>query len=107
MKIKKLEIDGFRCLLDFKIIFEDDLTVIVGENDSGKTSLIECLKVVTQNKSIAIDDFNHGKDIISLKVEIENFIFEKTYKVSKAICLQRSSYLVSCKGVLSNAFGSS
>ncbi len=79
MKIKKLEIDGFRCLLDFKIIFEDDLTVIVGENDSGKTSLIECLKVVTQNKSIAIDDFNHGKDIISLKVEIENFIFEKTY----------------------------
>ena len=38
MKIKKLTVDGFRCLLGFEVKFEDDLTVIVGENDAGKSS---------------------------------------------------------------------
>lgn len=80
MRIKKLQVDGFRCLVNFDVTFEDDLTVIVGENDSGKTSLIECLKVITQNKSVELDDFAHGKDSIRLKVEIDNFIFEKHYK---------------------------
>ena len=80
MKIKRLEIDGFRCLVNFEINFEDDLTVIVGENDSGKTSLIECLKVITQNKPVEADDFTHGKDTISLVIEIDNFIFERKYK---------------------------
>ena len=47
MKIKKITVDGFRCLLDFEVTFEDDLTVIVGENDAGKSSLVECLKVVS------------------------------------------------------------
>ncbi|MDA1045693.1 MAG: AAA family ATPase [Verrucomicrobia bacterium] len=41
MKIKDLTVDGFRCLLGFEVRFEDDLTVIVGENDAGKSSLIE------------------------------------------------------------------
>ncbi len=79
MQINKIEIDGFRCLLDFKISFERDLTVIVGENDSGKTSLIECLKVITQNKKVEADDFNHNKNTIVLKIEIDDYIFEKRY----------------------------
>ncbi len=80
MRIKRLQVDGFRCLVNFDITFEDDLTVIVGENDSGKTSLIECLKVITQNKPVEVDDFTHGNDSIWLKVEIDNFVFEKQYK---------------------------
>lgn len=82
MKIKRLEIDGFRCLQKMKIDFEDDLTVIVGENDAGKSSLVDCLKVVTQNKSVELDDFNYDSNLIELKVEIENFVFEKTFKKS-------------------------
>ncbi len=80
MKIKRLKIDGFRSLVNFEIDFEDDLTVIVGENDSGKTSLIDCLKVITQNAPIEADDFTHGSDSISLVIEIDSFIFEKKYK---------------------------
>jgi len=52
MKIKILTVDGFRCLLGVEVKFEDDLTVIVGENDAGKSSLIECLKVVTQGRKV-------------------------------------------------------
>ena len=38
MRLQNLEVDGFRCLSNFKVIFEEDLTLIVGENDCGKTS---------------------------------------------------------------------
>jgi len=80
MKIKTLTIDGFRCLRCLSVSFEEDITVIVGENDCGKTSMIDCLKVITQNKPIEIDDFYYGSDIIKLTVEIENFIFKKEYR---------------------------
>jgi putative ATP-dependent endonuclease of OLD family len=80
MKIKNLEIDGFRCLQGLSISFEDDLTIIIGENDTGKSSLVDCLEVITQNKLVEIDDFNHDNDEISLSVEIENFVFYKTYQ---------------------------
>ena len=59
MRLQNLEVDGFRCLSNFKVIFEEDLTLIVGENDCGKTSLIDCLKVVMHNKAVEIDDFTH------------------------------------------------
>ena len=68
MKIKKLEIDGFRCLCGLDISFEEDLTVLVGENDAGKSSLVDCLKVITQNQPLELDDFNYDKDIIRMSV---------------------------------------
>ncbi|MDP2210188.1 MAG: AAA family ATPase, partial [Candidatus Aquicultor sp.] len=83
LKIRCLKVSGFRCLTDdFQITFEDDLTVIVGENDSGKTTLLECLKVVTQNKSIELDDFNYDSNKIEISVEIDDFIFKKVYEKS-------------------------
>lgn len=80
MKIKKLEIDGFRCFQNLKISFEDDITMIVGENDAGKSSLVDCLKIITQDKLVELDDFNYDTDIISMSIEIENFVFYKTYR---------------------------
>lgn len=80
MKIKSLEADGFRSLVNFRIEFDDHLTVVVGENDSGKSSLIECLKVVTQGRSVAADDFTHGVQALVVKVETENFVYCKEYE---------------------------
>lgn len=79
MKIKKLAVHGFRCLLDFSIEFDDELTVVVGENDAGKSSLIECLKVVTQGRGIEQDDFNHELNTIEISVTTEDFVFRKSY----------------------------
>ncbi len=80
MRIKRLRVDGFRSLVDFDITFDDDLTIIVGENDSGKTSLIDCLKVVTQGRSVTSDDLTYGKDQLSISVDIENFVFRRIYR---------------------------
>lgn len=80
MKIKTLEIDGFRCLCDLKLIFEDTLTLIVGENDSGKSSLIDCLNLFTEDYSLDLEDFNYEKDTITLKLAAEDFEFIKEFK---------------------------
>ncbi|MES3676564.1 AAA family ATPase [Halomonas elongata] len=78
MKIKKLSVNGFRCLLDFQVDFEDDLTIIVGENDAGKSSLVECLKVITQGRPVELDDFNHDLSLMEIRVETEDFTFKKS-----------------------------
>lgn len=83
MNIKKLTVDGFRCLLGFEVKFEDDLTVIVGENDAGKSSLIECLKVVTQGRNVEKDDFNHNLTQIKISVFTDEFKFEKIYDLNE------------------------
>lgn len=79
MNIKSISIDGFRSLVGFNLTFDDRLTVIVGENDAGKTSLIDCLRVITQNQKVELDDFNFDMNDITIKIEIENFVFTKTF----------------------------
>jgi putative ATP-dependent endonuclease of OLD family len=80
MKLKKLEINGFRCLVDFSIEFDDELTVIVGENDSGKTSLIDCLNIITETGKVENNDFHYGMNEISIKIWVQYAIYEIKYK---------------------------
>lgn len=44
MKIKDLSIQNFRLLENVKLCLEDDTTLIVGRNNSGKTSLTELFR---------------------------------------------------------------
>ena len=81
MKIKSLYVDGFRCLSECQIDFNNQVTVIVGENDCGKTSLIDCLKIITQGKPVEIDDFNYEKRRIEIRIDIENMVFTKVYNL--------------------------
>lgn len=46
MKIKSLHIKNFRCLVNVKIDF-DDVTVLLGENNTGKTSVLDALQLIT------------------------------------------------------------
>lgn len=79
MRLRSIQIENFRSLKDVHIDFDDDLTVIVGENDSGKSSLVDCIRVVTQGRSVDVDDFTSGTDSMALTVVIENLSFKKTY----------------------------
>lgn len=85
MKLRKLEAQGFRSFAQFQITFDESLTVVVGENDSGKTSLIECLKVVTQGRAVGLDDFTHGHDEMAISVEIDDFVFRKGYRKNNSL----------------------
>ena len=59
MKISKIHITNFRLLDDIAINIEDDITLIVGKNNSGKTSLFEIINLFFNDKNrISFHDFS-------------------------------------------------
>jgi len=72
MKVESILIKNFRLLKDLKLDLEKDLSLVLGKNNSGKTSILSALdKFINQseNKKISADDFN-----LSYKEEIKNLI---------------------------------
>lgn len=61
MHIKKINIENFRLLKNFNIDLEDELSLVIGKNNTGKTSLLSVLdKFLNQSDKnrFSIDDFN-------------------------------------------------
>lgn len=81
--INKISVDNFRCLNDFSISFEEGLNVIVGENDAGKTSLIDVLKILFDEKNVKveIEDFYNDSEEMLIEVEVDNKTFVKEIKI--------------------------
>ena len=58
MKIKTIQISGFRKLREIKINMENNITVIAGANNSGKTSIVELFNFIFNSKGkLCCDDF--------------------------------------------------
>ena len=70
MKREKIKIKNFRSLKNFSIDLEDELSLIVGKNNVGKTSVIEILnKFLNKNTTLfsdVISHYTHGKFASSL-----------------------------------------
>lgn len=45
MYLSNLRVKGFRCLGDVELEFQSGLNVLIGENNSGKTSIIDALRL--------------------------------------------------------------
>ena len=60
MKLRKIQIKNFRLLADVEIQLEDATTVIVGRNNSGKTSLTELFRRLLGDStpSFRLEDFS-------------------------------------------------
>ena len=59
MKIKKLKIKNYRLLKDVSLSLSDTSTVIVGRNNTGKTSLTEIFRsFLSDNSKLKYEDFN-------------------------------------------------
>lgn len=57
MHIKRIEIKNFRLLKNVSIELEKDSTLIVGKNNSGKTSFMDLLENIISNKPIQFYDY--------------------------------------------------
>lgn len=75
MKIEKIKVKNFRSLKNFSIDLEDELSLIVGKNNVGKTSIIEILNKFLNKNTIESEDFN-----IEYIKELENHIKDKNYE---------------------------
>jgi predicted ATP-dependent endonuclease of OLD family len=81
MKITKLSIENFRLLDNITINIEDDITLIVGKNNSGKTSLFEVINLFFDNKNrITFHDFSFNS----------HFVFRLCYEEYEAGLLDES-----------------
>lgn len=66
MWIKYLTIQNCRSLLNIKLELSENLNIIIGENASGKTSLLEALTLLSSGRSFRT---THISDVISYKNE--------------------------------------
>ena len=63
-RLKSITIKGFKKFQSFNMNFNEQLNILVGENESGKSTLLEAIKVVlnqqyrTTDKSILAELFN-------------------------------------------------
>lgn len=59
MKIKKIEVENFRLLKNFSIDLEDELSLVIGKNNTGKTSILTALdKFLNEKNKFTYEDFN-------------------------------------------------
>lgn len=62
MKLNSITIKNFRALDDISLEIEDDLTLIVGKNNTGKTSVFEALNffLVQEKKDLKFENFSQS-----------------------------------------------
>ncbi|MDD3012551.1 MAG: AAA family ATPase [Candidatus Gastranaerophilales bacterium] len=91
MKIKQIKISNFRLLSEFSFDVEDNLSLVIGKNNTGKTSFLTVLdKFINGNKSsFTFDDFNL-KVQKQIKEAVETEIAQSNYKDFK---IQLNLYL--------------
>ncbi|MFC3563259.1 ATP-dependent endonuclease [Pedobacter jamesrossensis] len=70
MKITQLAITNFRLLKDFSIDLEEELSLVIGKNNTGKTSILSVLdKFLNEKSKFSYDDLN-----IDFRNELESLI---------------------------------
>jgi predicted ATP-dependent endonuclease of OLD family len=81
MKVFKIEIENYRLLKNFSVDLEKDLSLIIGKNNTGKTSILSVLeKFLTEKAKFTFDDFNIDfKNDLKTKIEAEEPIIEDEY----------------------------
>lgn len=78
MKIKKIQVNNFRLLEDTTLDLADILSLVIGKNNSGKTSLLAVLDKFLNGKSFALEDINLNlqkkiKDTVETEISVENY----------------------------------
>lgn len=84
MVITRIDIHGFRLLKDFSLNLEDELSLIIGKNNSGKTSVLTALDKflnTSEKNKIVSDDFNVDlkKELVALINDQKKIVSEDEY----------------------------
>ena len=62
--IKSLHIEGFKKFLSLDVVFNEHMNILVGENEAGKSTILDAIKTVlnqqyrNSDKSVLRDLFN-------------------------------------------------
>lgn len=70
MKLKSLILKNFRSYKDVKILFDKSMNVIIGQNDVGKSTILEALDIFFESGLIKIDITDFSKNAEDDKIII-------------------------------------
>ena len=97
MKINKINIRNYCLLKDFSLELKSELSLIVGKNNCGKTSVLSVLeKVINKRSSLTWEDINlnHRKVIFeNIKKVSDTSDFKYGFSTQKKILIKTSSHL--------------
>ena len=74
--LKKIKVKNFRSLDNFCMTFNNGLNVIIGENDAGKTSLIDSMKILLNEARIDLDDFRDKSKEVIIELKTSDEIYK-------------------------------
>lgn len=84
-RLNRFKVSNFRCIGSQPVEVDlDDIVVLVGANNTGKTAILRAYEIVMQHGSgkgeLTIDDFPNGKIVEGNlpTIEIETVVFDKT-----------------------------
>ena len=77
MYLSELKTKNFRQFNDFSISFNKGLNLLVGENNAGKSSVIDAIRFTLDTTSaewvsLKDTDFHHGTDELSIALKFED-----------------------------------
>lgn len=61
MQLSKIRIQNYRLLINAELDIHKETTLIVGRNNTAKTSCIDCISTVLNGKNFSYDDYPLGK----------------------------------------------
>lgn len=103
MRLAELKIENFRCFGEgghaFRLLFPTGITALVGENDCGKTAIIDAMRLVLGTRSqefvrVVESDFHQPKDGSETKREIRiKLRFTELSDGDRAAFLEHLSYI--------------
>ena len=107
LKLESLYIRSFKCYENSGKIPFHNLTVFIGENDAGKSTIYDALDLLLNNNQPSTNDYRDGSDSIEIDAhftctetmdELSSYIINNTVIIkiefSKNIC--QNKYLVCC-----------
>ena len=103
MRLKRIKLNNFRCYKDETEILVDDLTVFIGKNDSGKSSIFDALEIFFNEPKNCPDkdDLNvyADDDVISITCVFEDLPEELVIDATYPTTL-KDEYMLNSQGYL-------
>ena len=78
MRINKLRLFNFKRFEFLEVSFKDNLNVIIGDNESGKSSLLQAIDLTLSGSRSKIESI--GLDLLFNSNSIDNFFKVNTYE---------------------------
>jgi putative ATP-dependent endonuclease of OLD family len=90
MYLRKLHIRNFRCIADLKLRFKPGVNVLIGENNTGKTTVLDALRLglsigdPQRDLYVRERDFRSGEDTKPLPIGLD-FIFDNVTEDERGV----------------------